>query len=294
MSRTKIEVKLHNSGLKPLVKDKRDFNLQRTFGSIASAPNYDFSIGDPLSLKQQFDSDFCAAFGIAAASEYQEGVELSPEFQFALIKKITGDPEAWGADLRTACKSAVKYGSLEKTLAPYTLVNKDRNFLANLDNWLELKDDKLEEARKHAKKSFFSVSEGVDIFHNIRTALWQNIAQKRAIITGMVWRYSWFNNTGLISAKYEEEGTPHAFIFTGQKIINGEPHLVAQLSSGRQTGDNGFFYFPKEVVNKEATFGNFMFVDMPPEIAKFLNDWKLSIKWNWLAKIVVYIKNLFK
>lgn len=289
----KTKINLHSTGLQPLPHDKRDFSLHRTFGSVDSVPNYDFVIGEAKEIKQQFESDFCAAFSVTAASEYQEDTILSPEFQFALIKSLTGNPEEWGSDLRTACKSVVKFGSLPKYAAPYSLQNKDRDFLAHLENWIEPPgDQKLLLSGNYRKNSFFTVDGQKDTFDNFRRALWQNIAQKRAIITGCLWDSTWFGNK-VISKSGDGAKTGHAFIVIGQKFIDGEPHLIAQLSSGKEVGDRGYFYFKRNVVNECFTFGAFMFKDLDPIHAAFLNKFKLSVKALWLAKAWTNIKNIF-
>lgn len=126
----------------------------------------------------------------------------------------------------------------------------------------------------------------MDRFDKISSYLWQF---KRASVTGLMWCPEWTTSKdGII----KEKGTPisgHAFIFIGRKMIDGEPYLVAQLSNGTNIGDKGKFYFKREIVNEMCTFGNFAFIDYPPELLKILHTYNLSLRWIWLARILNYL-----
>jgi len=296
-----------SGGLLPLPKDKRDFSLTK-LGAMLELPQEDFVVAEPLGIKDQFDSDMCVAFASCAVSEDQEGVILSPEYFFSQVKKMKGDWVSWGADLRTACKVAVSVGFLEQVFNPYKLGEKDRNFIANWKNWEIGKFE--ENAKKHRKKSYFKVDGAFDTFDNFRAALWANRAAKRSIKTGARWNSNWTNAENGIIPK--EKGTvmyPHAFKLYGQKFISrcncenftatgghqpdcplrtgkGEWYLVAQLSNGDTIGDNGIFYFPREVINREFTFGEYMYVDIDPEQAKKI-CWTLRrIMWERIKKLL--------
>lgn len=275
------------SGLRNTPVDKRDFSYKKVFGKLAVLPEEDFLVGDPLEIKDQLDSDLCAAFGGSSASELQEGVTLSPEWLFAKAKELEGDFTTWGLDLRIVCKVLSKLGSLEKKDAPFTLAM-GRNFVADWSNWpLDL--DKL--AIIHKKKSYFNVNPQDNLFDSIRQALWENKEFKRAVLTGCIWKPSWiYSDQGIVKDQYEELGFGHAFIFIGQKKIDDKIYLVAQLSNGTSIGDNGLFYFSKEVVNKHFKFGAYMFVDILPEEAKILNE----SQYRCLAKFKIFLLNLFK
>lgn len=279
-------------GLQPLPTDDRDFKLGSVFGapSLADIPQEDFVIGESGILNQG-SSDLCTAFATAKASEFQEGVNLSPEYTFAKTKELMGEWEEWGADLRVACKAGKDFGFLPLAEAPLTL-GAGRDYVANWAHW-HPKLDVI--AKKYAKQSFFSVEAYDDLFDSIRANLWRFRGEKRAIITGAMWRSEWTNSGGVIPKQYGDSGFGHAFLFIGQKKIEGKWHLVAQLSNGTNIGDKGFFYFPKEVVNKECVYGNFMFKDLPPAEAKFLTQNNLSVKWrpvSFLARWVNLILNL--
>ena len=161
---------------------------------------------------------------------------------------------------------------------------RDRNFLADYRNWPSELD---EEALKHRKKSYFAVDIQGDIFDSFRSALWENIEKKCSILTGCIWELNWIDSPGGIIPEekgMQQEG--HAFKIFGQKNINGQLYLVAQLSNGEEIGDNGIFYFSREVANRVFKgFGAFMFLDEDPEEVKKNN-------WTWQQKFIDTIKKL--
>ncbi len=278
--------KIIRSGLTPLRKDKRDFKLGLAFGfqKLKDVPDTDFVVAEPLEIKDQFENDMCTAYASCAVSEDQEGVPLSPEYTFAKTKQLSGDWKEFGANLRDAAKSHTKFGALEKQVSPFHYPEQDRNFIANWNNWPAEYDQK---AKEHQKDSFFSVDGPYDKFDNIRAALWKFKDERRSQIVGAVWRASWMTKDGVVPTSYEKDGTPHAFKIFGQKTINGKLYLVAQLSNGTTIGDRGIFYVPREVANREFTYGNFMFKDIDPEQVKTLQQ-------DYIALLKYYVQLLTK
>jgi len=217
------------------------------------------------------------AMATTAVSEYQEGIELSPEFQFSKIKEIDGDYSSWGSDLRTGAKSACDVGSLPKEKSPFSLEEKDRDFIANWENW----DKELDfMAYPYRKKSYFLIKkDGVnDLFDSFRGALWENRGSKRAILTGCIWEGNWtYAKDGIIDEYTGGNYFGHAFAFIGQEIINGEPYLIAQLSNGENIGKGGLFYFNRNVVNEKFIWNGYMFIDIPSDVVKKAS-WTLKQK----------------
>lgn len=267
---------IQKSGLHKLEHDERDFNLGGVYGfiDILEVPNEDFDVSNLFSgtIKDQgYESDLCTAYTTTSVSEDQEWIELSPEFQFFVTKLLSGNPEEWGANLRTACNSLVKYGSLPVE-AYSNMTGKSREFILNSKNW---DDNAFFNASFYKKGSFFTVKGRYDTFDNIRCALWQHKKDRSTIATGALWRNDWiYAENGIIPSVYGEEGFGHAFKLRGQKIINGEPYIVAQLSNGDKVGDKGLFYFSRDVVNKEiGPYGLFMFKDISKEeVEYYLNS----------------------
>lgn len=265
-------------GLRKTPVDKRDkkFRHNRLFGSMnLSLLPENFYDPEYPKIKNQRDTDFCTGFASAAVSEDQEGVELSPEFPFAMAKEISGeDIETWGADLRTLCKVHKQIGAIEESESPYHVGEKPRDFLADPKNWQEVK----QKAIKHQKKSFTPVHTGpYTAFDNIRVALWQHRDDhdKKSVFTGVDWFPSMDHvSGGLIPNRRfgtdKGDGNPagHAIKirWKGWKTIAGTVYLIIQNSWGDGVGDRGLYYIPAIPFNQlSASYGAFMFIDETPE-----------------------------
>ena len=289
MNKKEPEHKIIGGGLAELTADDRDFSHEQVFGSIRpdKLPEEDFMTAPILEIKDQGDSDLCTAYATTSASEDQEGVILDPNFTFFVTKvKIAKNPDAWGANLRDAMKSHVKYGGLEQEIAPLPRSAK-REQILSLQIWDE---DHMALAYEHRKNSFFNVIKDspLDVFDTIRSALWMHRKNMRSVVTGAKWRPLWTDAEAgvILNGEYGNFGTPHAFVFKGQRTINGAPHLVAQLSNGEEIGEGGVFYFPREIVNQElGKYGAFMFVDMPREKAENYIYYRMKATDNILVKI---------
>lgn len=255
-------------GLELKEPDRRDFSYVGVFGApdLSYLPAGDWLTGN-IWPKDQGNTDMCTGFGLAGVREDTEDEPLSPEWLFAQIKKLRGDPLAWGGDLNSGCKVAVK-GALARAQSPndFRVEKRDRDFLAQAKNWPDLEAA----AAPHRAESFLRVDGPHDTFDNARAFLWENRNYKRSIYTGCMWRPGWSRAPGgVIPRSAIAGGVGHCFkIANGQKIINGKPHLIIQNSSGPEAGDGGLFYMSREVANRELKFGMYAFIDMAPEEVK--------------------------
>lgn len=265
------------SALSELVKDERDFTLGSLVPKKADVPLVDFEVGN-AEIEDQGDSMLCTLYASTKALELKDSIRRSPFYNALKVQEGGADVYAQGTDLRTACKTFVDYGSLSVQDAPADI--------SSTNDWhnLPAKFDII--AEKLAESSYLAVTGYEDTFSSVQSFLWAN---KRAIVTGMPFRTSWeYTLGGVVSEVYEPNGSNHAFIWVGQKMINGQAYLKAQLSNGTEIGDKGYFYFSKNVVNREAYLGNFSFIDYPPEIIKILMQYGLSLRWVWLARLLNY------
>ena len=80
----KKENKNIGGGLLPLKRDSRDFKIEEICGFM-ELPEEDFTVSDPLKIKDQGGTDMCVAFAATAVSQDQEGVILSPEYLFTRL-----------------------------------------------------------------------------------------------------------------------------------------------------------------------------------------------------------------
>lgn len=252
------EIQHIGGGLTKLPKDDKEFSFGAFF-KVDKVPDFEFNIGSSEILDQK-DTDFCSAFATCGASSLQEKKTLNPYWSFAKSKELSGDIESWGQDLRSACKVHQKFGAIEYD-REFSLEKHDKSFLRDIKNY----PDFTEQAKVHKKQAYFAMDSFRSKYDSIVSAIWKFKDEKRAGVTGMLWRGAWNNvEGGIIPGLVGNQGEfGHAFIFTGQKYIKNKPHLIAQLSNGEEIGDKGFYYFPKIIVDKEATYGNYMFLDMP-------------------------------
>lgn len=247
-------------GLRPTPKDPRDFPL----GAIVSMPKLSelpasFSL-TTLGVKDQGDSDFCAAFATSMLSEIQEGIELSPEYQFALGKKVSGEVEEWGLDLRSVLKGASKYGSLPQKIAPYSLKDHDTDFLRRIENW---GGALIGLSAPQKKKSFFEITGPYDAYDNIRAAIWKFRNSKQGVLSGVVWGWP-------LEAAFLEGVSPDGFGHAIGYIGWTEKGLVLQNSAGLGAGIRGCHIVSRETVNHfVGLYKAYMMVDMDPEDARY-------------------------
>jgi len=242
---------IKRGGLWELPIDERDYQLGAIFPKKEKAPD-NFLVGLPK-VRDQGRSDVCTGFATCSASELQEHVLLNPWWSFAVSKMISDNPNEWGQDLRTALKVHSKFGAIEEAI--YSSHSKFRK-VSQYPKGL------FEKAIIHRKQSFFRVRPK---FKDIKRAMWQH---KAACITGAKWRNEW-DKEGVIPEVYGDYGFGHSFIFIGARVIEGKSYLIAHLSNGTRKGDDGRFYFPESVVNREiGKYGAFMFVDFPQGMSR--------------------------
>jgi hypothetical protein len=280
---------IRNSGLNPTPLDSRDFRLGSitTLPPLSEIPDH-FMVGEPV-IKNQKDSDFCTAFAACAISELQEGVELSPEWSFAVTKKIDGDKDTYGADIRTAMKAHTKHGAIAQADAPFSIDKKSPDFLRDIANW---PSDLFKKAPQHIKQSFVQITGPYDHFDNICATLWKYRAEHRGAVTGLIFGWA---RTDHVLRTIPNAGYGHALAIVGKETIKGVPHLVYQNSYGTQVGDNGFHYLPRDVVNYFVNiYGAYMFIDMPPEQVRYMLDHGITDKDNWIIQLMKVAVSLLK
>lgn len=288
-------------GLRPLKRDPRDFKHSVVFGAApVTVPNISFLVAPVEPILDQSNLDFCTGFATASINGSIQGQDFDPNYQFAKTKQVMGEYKTWGADLRSACKGLVKFGSLIASKSPYFYNPSDKNsktrdFLANWTNWPESLDIL---AGEFKCGSFFEVDGPGDHFDNARAVLYKNREEKSGILFGVMWRPEWtFAPGGVIpEATYSKPaGEGHALRAYGQEIINGVPYIVVPNSWGKNRGNNGVYYFPRSVINKEIkTFGAFALKDMDAETAKRYIDYNLTTQDNLIAMIVKIVLVLAK
>lgn len=280
------DLKQFKPGLRELPPDDRDVRL----GALVKLPALKdlprrFNLGDSI-IKDQDNSDFCTAFASATASELQEGVELSPEWIFAVGKMIDGDVDSFGLDLRTVCKVHTKYGAIESKDAPFSIKEKSASFLRHLENWDEGLFDK---AVLHKKKSYASAIEGpYDAFDNIRASIYYFRNERRAVFFGVIWSWGWDVYKLL---KPGVTGEPHCIVCKGWD----EDGLIIQNSGGKSVGKDGYHRMSREVVNKFASqYGAYMFLDYTKDELQWYLDNRVKLDDHWLLGLLKSLIQLMR
>lgn len=205
-------------------------------------------------ILNQLDLDFCTGFATVTLQNAIWGISNDPLYQFAKIKQIRGEYSSFGANLRDAMKSVIKFGSLPMVYAPYihkgSVLDKTRDFLANWRNWPTGLD---KQAYKEIDLSYFNVDGMYDLFDNIRSTLYLHRQERRAVSFGMFWHSEWTEAPGGIIPDVmptNRFGGGHDMAVVGQKTINGKMYLVFQQSWGENAGDHGYYYFPRTIVDQ--------------------------------------------
>jgi hypothetical protein len=276
-------------GLLEKTEDPRDLSL----GAITTLPPLDelpehFEL-EILGIKDQKQTDFCGTFAGTLLSEIQEGVPLSPEYLFAKAKELLGDYTGWGLQLRDVFKAKQKKGCIEQRDAPYSVENKDREFLANWENWPKELDDK---ALTHRKQSYFDVTGQYDPFDNARAAIWHFREKKQGIEFGV--QFGW-SSSRVIFDTIPQGGFGHALAITGFTTFeDGMPVLIIKNSYGESAGVKGTHYITREVYNHFVEkYGHYMMVDIELEQARYMTDRGIKIGDNWLIQLFKAFFRLF-
>lgn len=91
----------------------------------------------------------------------------------------------------------------------------------------------------------------MDSFDLIRNALQLN---QRSVSMATPWYPTWAKTTNGIIAPPNSYDTTfaswHNWKCCGWKTINGVPYLIGKSWQGKTYGDNGFCYFPRDVINQ--------------------------------------------
>lgn len=274
----------HNltGGLKKKVNDPNIFKV----GQFIKLPTLNeipekFKLGEPR-LKNQYQSDFCGGFSGAGQSEFQEGTELSPEYQFALAKAVEGDVEGWGVQLVSVCKSLVKYGSIPKSKAKYSLENESPAFLRDLKNWDE---GLLLDAQRHKKQSYFEVKGPYDGFDDVRATMWYFREEKVAVLMGVEWGWDLSD----VYIDVQKDGFGHAMYVIGW---DGD-YLMVVNSAGEKAGDRGIHYIHRNIINRSVDlWGAYGVIDTPRNAIEYHIKTETYMKDDWVTVFIKQIINI--
>lgn len=274
-----------NYGLQPTPVDERDYQL----GAITFLPDLhllpqEYKI--EATIRNQLGSDFCSAYMSCVMSEAQEGVVFEPAWSFAVSKQLSGDIHGWGQNIRDALKAHVKFGAAPVDTVEMNVENETPEVLRDIGNW----PDVTTEARQFKKKTFFRITGQYDHFDNARAALW-----KYQTPIGVGVNFGWPLSQQLLD-NIPTGGFGHAVAIVGFTMYEtGEPVLIVQNSYGTGAGDQGYHYITRKVYNAFAEkYGQWMFVDLPPEDAKWYVQNNIRLEDNWLTQLWKILVNTIR
>lgn len=244
-------------GSKPWRWDPRErgFSHKRYFGAANLSLLPREGLRRPLRpVENQLYTLRCTAYAGAVGQGYIHGLRFHPDWQAKKIgQKQNRNVDEYGADPKSALSSLRDDGSLLFDLYPLSLLKDGLQATGDWNAWpLELD----EKARDFRALAYLGVDDAFDYFDDIRWALFQAYdpaTKKGAVVHAFGrWHQEWTNAPqGIVPTDYSTFVGFHNWLFIDWIEIDGELYLVAQNSAGDGVGDRGFFYFPREVVNRE-------------------------------------------
>lgn len=261
-------------GLQELPEDSRDLVLS-TFGALPTELPDSFSLPERAIKNQDTyfrGSDFCAGYASALASEWQENEELLAEPTWAYSKQ--GNEEAWGQNLRSACRAHQKFGAVSKKDFDLSVIPQDK-----LRYFSAYPDYLTEKAGKHKKQTYVKLNS----FDEICQTLYKY--QDRAVVMGLIWAWS--------LSQYELTGTQDkGFGHAVCAVAFDRDWLIIQNSYGESAGKRGRHRVSRETVDHFVKrFGAYAFIDMPVEEAKKQHERAVLYHSSWLKRLFISLYN---
>lgn len=206
----------------------------------------------------QYESEFCTAYGEATDQGYRYGVDMSGEAQTAIESKYLGVPITQGADPIPSMQATLLDGSVPSINSPFSLKDKGNDFIADWSNWPILI---LSIGKNYLGGVPYEVDGPYDVFDNIRQALYQSwISGLKSCVKAFGFWYKSWNEQALNPINKGRVSLPQNESYVSRHRYNfidwipdgkGDFLLVAALTQGKEFGDNGVLYFDRETVNTE-------------------------------------------
>jgi hypothetical protein len=205
-------------------------------------------------ILDQGTAPHCTAYQAVAVRSSMKNKSYDPEQQW--IEETTLGATAEGTDIQTALATGVKVGFVPNGTT--TSVDQASCYL-----WV-------------------NINNGMDLFDSCRRAIQDAGCPLSA---GICWMQEWDSNSVVDKLGTIVAGG-HAVKIAGWKQINNVPYMVIQNSWGTQMGDNGLWYFSRDVFNK--VFGEY-------GIGYWSDDPNLQIKkLGFFSALLVNLINLYK
>lgn len=268
---------------------------EKHFGSV-SKPSFPKTLDRQLrNVLNQFDTNFCTAFGEAVSNGFEQSQDFSGEFQTAAESRYLGTPIINGADPYPSMQATTIVGSLPFKLSPFMLGKSSASVIADWNNW---KADLFTAALAFKSNLIpYYVDGPYDTFDNIRNALYQaSQAGEKGVVKAFGWWFDSWNNQALnpllkgrleAPSASEQPISRHRYNFVDFDILeDGTEVLIAVLTQGVNYGDGGILRFDRLTVNQafmnSSSNGLGLYINRPPK-----DGWASAI--NWLKGILAYI-----
>ncbi len=236
--------------------DERDFGANVIAGKVTKEDlvEEDFQTFKPRRLIHQKGSDFCVGCSKCYGKDNSEGSLMSWAGAYAMGCRALGYIPRFGISILQVMRGAVKYGTPEERLWPFT------GRKSHDADWKKMPPSVLDNAMRHRDESFFRVKyqeEKFDRFDLFRGFLHKLKKHKIIIQTG---------------------ADAHAITLLGQKTIEGELRIGGPDSYGLQKMNyrlgiriDGFRWFNRREVNQ--MFNGYISFDMKRSLAEILNQY---------------------
>lgn len=231
-----LQTQSFKSGLKPQKPDRRDYSHHKTYGSVGTIELPDEYVL-PSGILNQGVGFKCTAYSTAAVEETHFGYPFDPEWFYDQEGVEAGAFSSDGYDMRTTMATA-----------------KDRGVKP------------LDQSKPIVKEDdYYAIDGKFDLFDNVRVAMWMAQSEKRCAMLGAMWYQEWFYaHGGIVPTTYKKRVGLHATKCAGwKKLPDGEIYMVIQNSVGMGLGDQGMYYIPRSVFNKEFRDSHFMWRTTP-------------------------------
>lgn len=252
------------------IKDEYD---PRTFEAAA------FMGASPLSFPDKFLIDVpfvtyqgqipsCTAHATTTMKYVDEGVRLSPRFQFAWSKYNDGY-KGYGTSFVNALSVLQQHGAAEEMMFP------DENKLDQTTYTdVKLIPDRVSSVATVHKSQSYATNKLTK--ENIMQMMMQF---KKPLLIGCDWYqiYNRIGSDGMFPIFSGQLVGGHAFIAVGWRTVDGNWQLICQNSFGMNWGDNGRFYVFEGLLGQLYS-QVFVTIDMPKEDAQQIDTkYKLNL-----------------
>lgn len=235
----------------------QNFSHHTLFGTLAPSA-LPLTLGRPRRpVENQKNTLRCTGYGTAVNGGYIHLVRMHPDWQAAKIGQLQGvSVDIDGGDPNAAMRSERDCGYLPFILDTIHSLGSNTVENTGMNSFDSALDKVALDNRVAGFVSVYDPKAPQDIFDQIKSAIY--MAYDAAAESGATvqafgkYYYDWYPSSGVIPQAYDTTKYGyHHWLFVDFVWIHGVPYLVAHNSAGPELGDKGFFYFPREVVNRE-------------------------------------------